>query len=61
LSHDGIAPLADYNSLGMTENSPDFEATLAFDVHEKAVRTLHKPLQLVPLPLLRGKRVEQGC
>lgn len=45
--------------LGMTEDSGDVKATLAFNVHEVGVRALYEALLLVEQLLRSGQRVEQ--
>merc|ERR1719461_1305248 len=59
LAEDSRTAGADNNGLGVTKNCCDSVTAWAFDIHEVAVRMLHKSLQLV-LPLLFcWKRMKQ--
>lgn len=58
-AQNGVAARADNDGLGVREDGCDGEASLAFDVHEVAVRALYQPLQLVRALLKLRSRVKQ--
>jgi hypothetical protein len=59
LAQNGLATFASNDGLRVGEDSGDFEAAVATNVHEEAVRTLDETLQLVLLGLKFGVRVQK--